>query len=64
MQPWSRRVKLEIYSTLNNEDVHKLTKFYHAKLGPALEIFTKDSKESSIYFKIFVFNLKHIVISY
>ncbi|RNA00740.1 SPRY domain-containing 3, partial [Brachionus plicatilis] len=48
MQPWSTRVRLEIYSTLCNEDVNKLTKFYHAKLAPAIEIYNKDMTESTI----------------
>lgn len=47
MQPWSRRVQIEFDTTLTNEDLNKLAKFFHAKLSPAIEIYDKDIKESS-----------------
>lgn len=47
MQPWAKRVKLEMLTSVSAQDSAKLAKYFTNKMGPALDIYIRDLKESS-----------------
>ena len=44
MQPWSKQVRLEMNSAIENDNHLKLVKLFNMKLGPAKEIYLNDQQ--------------------
>ena len=46
MQPWAKRVKVEMLDSISTEDASRLTKYFRNKFSIAVETFQRDLKES------------------
>lgn len=47
MQPWAKRVKVEMMNGISAEDTLRLTKYFRNKFTNALDTFQRDLKNSS-----------------
>ena len=47
MQPWAKRVKVEMMNGISAEDTLRLTKYFRNKLITAIDTFQRDLKSSS-----------------
>ena len=52
LQPWSKRVKLEMDVKMKESYSSKLIKYYNSKLGPALDLYKRDLYLYCFYIKI------------
>lgn len=47
MQPWAKRVKVDMMNGISSADTLRLTKYFRNKISTALDTFNRDLKDSS-----------------